>query len=70
MEEIDHPEYYEKNGFEAIDYIEAHSLNFALGNVIKYVTRAGKKPKEGAYTALMKAHWYLEHEISRVTKGD
>ncbi len=70
MTEIDHPEYYEKNGMEAIDYIEAHELNFNLGNVIKYVTRAGNKPNEGAYTALMKAHWYIEREISRITKGE
>ena len=69
MTEIDHPEYYEKNGMEAIDYIEAHELNFNLGNVIKYVTRAGNKPNEGTYTALMKARWYIEREISRITKG-
>ena len=60
-----HPEYYEKNGIEAIDFIDAHRLNFNLGNVVKYVTRAGRKDGEEALTALRKAQWYLEHEIER-----
>lgn len=66
---IDHPEYYKKNGIEAIDFIEAHSLNFNLGNVIKYVTRAGHKPNEDSITALEKARWYISREIER-QKGE
>ena len=59
------PKYYKsKNGIEAIDYIEAFNLNFNLGNVIKYVTRAGKKT-ENALEDLQKAQWYLEREIER-----
>lgn len=64
--QINHPDYYNAGGIEAIDYIEAHSLNFNLGNVIKYVTRAGYKPDENALIALEKAHWYLEREITRL----
>lgn len=70
MTQIDHPEYYSKGGIEAIDFIDAHSLNFNLGNVIKYVTRAGKKDSEDALTALEKARWYLNHEIERLQKGE
>lgn len=70
MTRIDHPEYYAKNGIEAIDFIEAHSLNFNLGNVIKYVTRAGRKEGEDTLTDLRKAHWYLEREIERLKKGE
>ncbi len=60
------PDYYEKNGYEAIDYIEAHNLNFSLGNVIKYVTRAGHKSGEDTVMALEKARWYIDHEIKRL----
>ncbi len=63
MTQINHPEYYRNGGIEAIDFIESHSLNFNLGNVIKYITRAGKKDGEDTLTALRKARWYLEREI-------
>ena len=63
------PDYYVKNGYEAIDYIEAHNLNFNLGNVVKYVTRAGHKNGEETVTALEKAEWYLSREIERIKKG-
>ncbi len=68
MEQIDHPEYYKKNGIEAIDFIEAHSLNFSLGNAVKYITRAGHKPNEDSITALEKARWYINREIERQRK--
>ena len=38
MTEIDHPEYYTRNGIEAIDFIEAHGLNFNLSRHRKYFT--------------------------------
>ena len=41
-EMIDHPSHYNM-GIEAIDYIESHNMNFNIGNVIKYVTRAKHK---------------------------
>ncbi len=70
MTEIDHPEYYGKNGIEAIDFIEAHGLNFSRGNVIKYVVRAGLKDSEDELTALLKARWYIDREILRIKKGE
>lgn len=63
-EQINHPDYYVKNGIEVIDFIDAHNLNFNCGNVIKYITRAGHKDGEDKLTALNKALWYLQHEIS------
>jgi len=48
----------------AIKIIEAHNLNFGLGNVIKYVLRAGKKGD--ALQDLEKAKWYLEREITNL----
>ena len=35
--EIEHPQYYNAGGIEAIDFIEAHGLNFNLGNAVKYI---------------------------------
>lgn len=59
-EQINHPDYF----------IEAHNLNFNLGNVVKYLTRAGKKRGEGKLTALEKAQWYLSREIERSKSND
>jgi len=60
------PTYYKGDtGIEAIDYIEAFNLNFNLGNVIKYVSRAGKKTDD-ALEDLEKARWYLNREIERI----
>ena len=67
MAQINHPDYY-AGRIEAIDYIESHGLNFNLGNVIKYVTRAGRKNAESAQEALNKANWYLERDIWRLQR--
>lgn len=64
---IKHPAYYTQ-GIECMDYIESHALNYARGNVIKYVTRAGLKDKAKEAEDLKKAEWYLRREISRVTR--
>ena len=64
------PKYYKaKSGIQAIDYIEAFNLNFNLGNVIKYVTRAGKKT-DNAFEDLQKARWYLNREIERIDNNE
>jgi hypothetical protein len=59
---VNHPPHYRTGGIETIDFIEAKDLNYRLGNVVKYVTRAEKKgnPIED----LKKARWYLDREIS------
>ena len=61
---VDHPDYYggEDNPYEAIKIIEAYDLNFSLGNVIKYVLRAGKK-SESAIEDLEKAAHYIQFQI-------
>ena len=62
-EAVNHPEHYggERNPYEAIKVIEAWGLDFHLGNVVKYVSRAGKKG--AAKQDLEKAKWYLERAI-------
>jgi hypothetical protein len=41
-------------------------MNFCLGNAMKYLWRAGKKPGSSAVVDLEKARWYIEREIQRV----
>ena len=49
---------------QPIDLIEAFNLGFNRGNVIKYVSRAGRKDNE--LEDLEKALWYLEREIDNL----
>ena len=68
---INSPEYYKaKHGvnMEASDFIDAFELNFNLGNVAKYIARAGKKEGETRFQALWKAHNYLIREIINTGK--
>lgn len=53
---------------QPIDLINAQNLNFNLGNVVKYVCRAGKKQGENVLSDLEKAQNYINYEIERVTK--
>ena len=64
-ETVNHPSHYNM-GIEAIDYIESHNMNFNMGNVIKYVTRAKYKGTE--LEDLKKASWYLNREIENLEK--
>ena len=66
-EAVNHPSHYggEKNPYEAIKVIEAWGLNFSLGNVLKYMSRAGKK-SDATLEDLKKAAWYLNREIKRI----
>lgn len=71
MDIINHPSHYNSGSIEVYDFIESQELNFAKGNVVKYVSRAGKKQANGksinesAVEDLKKAKWYLEKEIKR-----
>ena len=62
-EKVNQPDHYSGDGITAIQIIEAFSLNFALGNVIKYTLRAGRKPGEEELQDLEKAAWYLQREL-------
>lgn len=58
------PDHYKlPNGTQVIDVTE--TLNFNLGNVVKYAARAGRKPDADVMDDLYKARWYLEREINR-----
>lgn len=66
---VNHPDHYNKHksGVECIDIVR--HMNFNLGNVIKYLWRAGLKDGNADIQDLEKAKWYLEDEIKRI-KGD
>jgi len=61
---INHPPHYTFSAIEVIDVIEAWELGFHLGNVVKYVARAGRKGS--MLDDLKKARWYLDREIGRL----
>lgn len=54
------PEHYNLP-IQPVEVIEAWELNFNLGNVIKYLARAGKKGS--MEEDLEKALWYLRREV-------
>ena len=60
---VDHPQHYQGKNFEVIDIINDYSLNFELGNAIKYILRADKKGNKKQ--DLEKAIWYLNYELSK-----
>ena len=63
---VDHPSHYNRGKIEVIDFIEDQGLSFHLGNVIKYVARAGAKGDK--LEDLKKAQWYLDRYINEVMK--
>lgn len=68
-EQIVHPPHYAGLKPEPITVIEAWELGFALGNVLKYVARAGRKPGVAVLDDLYKALWYLQREIARIEEA-
>ena len=67
-EQVDHPSHYggKENTYEAIKVIDAWGLGFHLGNVIKYISRAGKKDPKTLIQDLKKASWYLQKYIEKL----
>jgi len=63
---VNHPRHYtaHPSGVECIEITE--HMNFCLGNVVKYVWRAGEKGP--GLEDLRKARWYLDREIARLEK--
>ena len=65
---VNHPSHYggKDNIYEAIKVIEAWNLDFHLGNVIKYISRAGKKGSK--LEDLKKAQWYMNRAVDHAEK--
>lgn len=66
---IKNPAHYTYGKIQPKDYIRALDLNFNLGNVVKYVSRAGHKrsatlsAREKAIEDLEKARQYIDFEL-------
>ena len=61
------PQYYKRCKTQVWDFIREQELDFHLGNVIKYVCRAGHKDDDIA--DLKKAIHYLENELEYRTSS-
>lgn len=61
---VNHPAHYKAGGIETIDFIEAKTLGYHLGNVVKYVSRADHKGNK--LEDLKKAQWYLARAIEKL----
>ena len=57
------PDHY-KGGIETWDYITSHNLGYLEGNIIKYITRAGKKEGESTIDDLLKAQAYIHKLVT------
>ena len=62
---VNHPAHYKIGGIETIDFIEAKGLGYHIGNVVKYITRAGHKGTTNGLEDLKKARWYLDRAIEK-----
>jgi DNA-binding transcriptional MerR regulator len=60
---VNKPPHYTDGGVDTLNFIEAKDLNYRLGNVVKYISRAGKKVDSDPIQDLEKARFYLEREI-------
>ena len=65
-EKINHPAHYLAGKIEVIDFIEDQKFDFHIGNVVKYLARAGRKHKDSELEDLKKAAWYLQRKIVRL----
>ena len=69
---VEHPSHYgdEDDPYEAIKVIEAWNLDFCLGNVLKYISRAGRKDPAKEVEDLSKAVWYLNRRIEQLKEEE
>ena len=66
-EKVNHPNHYggEDNPYEAIKIIDHYNMDFASGNVLKYLLRYKKK---NGLEDLKKCEWYLKWLIQKEEK--
>lgn len=69
---VDNPSHYCGTKYQVINFIEDWGLGYCLGNVVKYICRAGKKyvgDKQKELQDLKKAKWYLERRLEEHKNG-
>ena len=64
---VNDPSHYTRGKIEVIEFIEDQRLSYHLGNVLKYICRAGFKNNE--VEDLKKAAWYLNRYIGLIEGG-
>lgn len=70
MDNINHPTHYNHGGIETLDYIKAkapHYESYAIGNIIKYVSRYQHK---NGLEDLKKAQFYLNDLVEEMEKNE
>lgn len=73
--DIGKPDYYTDSKYQPFDVIEDWGLGFCLGNVLKYIKRAGKKKsgtltdKEKEIEDLKKCIVYINRRIYQIENG-
>ena len=60
------PDHYQLGRIEVWDFIVDQDMDYLLGNVVKYVCRAGAKPGESREDDLLKAIAYLNRALKDV----
>jgi hypothetical protein len=65
-DKVNSPSHYKVGGIETIDFIEAKKLDYHLGNVVKYISRADHK--DDKLENLKKAQWYLNRAVANLSK--
>ena len=65
---VNHPSHYTTGSIETIDFIQDKGLNFARGNAVKYIVRAGLKDPKKTDEDLKKAIWYINAEIHDIER--
>lgn len=58
--------YIEGRKYEPVDVIVDWGLPYLLGNVVKYLSRAGRKVRSSYLSDLLKAEFYLKRAIAQV----
>jgi len=61
------PAHYTRGQIEVWDFIRDQTLNYHLGNAVKYICRAGFKSNNTKTQDLKKAIHYLENELHNTT---
>lgn len=65
VDSVNHPAHYTRFPVEVIEITE--QLDFARGNAVKYLCRAGFKPGVDELEDLSKAAWYVARAIEKLT---
>lgn len=63
---ITNPKHYERYAIEPVSFIMNNELPFWMGNVIKYIMRAGYKTSTDELTDLNKAKRYIDMRINQL----